>query len=147
MPAGDIAVLVGAEVRAESMEDLRVPRINGQIKYSTPPEAANQTTFPYISDIVNSSPSPNTEGDRVVTSLFAEAQIPLFENVDSQIAVRVENADDYGTNTVGKVALGYSPTNWLKLRTSGSTSYRAPNLITVNEGLVCLLYTSPSPRD
>ena len=136
MPAGDIAVLVGAEVRAESMEDLRDPRINGQIKYSTPPEAANQTTFPYISDIVNSSPSPNTEGDRVVTSLFAEAQIPLFENVDSQIAVRVENADDYGTNTVGKVALGYSPTNWLKLRTSGSTSYRAPNLITVNEGLV-----------
>ena len=133
MPAGDIAVLIGAEVRAESMEDLRDPRINGQIKYSTPPEAANQTTFPYISDIVNSSPSPNTEGDRVVTSLFAEAQIPLFENVDSQIAVRVENADDYGTNTVGKVALGYSPTNWLKIRTSGSTSYRAPNLITVNE--------------
>ena len=121
MPAGDIAVLIGAEVRAESMEDLRDPRINGQIKYSTPPEAANQTTFPYISDIVNSSPSPNTEGDRVVTSLFAEAQIPLFENVDSQIAVRVENADDYGTNTVGKIALGYSPTNWLKIRTSGST--------------------------
>ena len=112
MPAGDVAVLVGAEVRAESMEDLRDPRINGTIVYSTPPEAANQSTFPYISDVVNSSPSPNTTGDRVVTSLFAEAQIPLLEDLDAQFAVRVENADDYGTNTVGKVALGYAPTNW-----------------------------------
>ena len=136
MPAGDLAVLVGAEVRAESMEDLRDPRINGTIVYSTPPEAANQSTFPYISDVVNSSPSPNTTGDRVVTSLFAEAQVPLLESLDAQIAVRVENADDYGTNTVGKVALGYAPTSWFKLRTSNSTSFRAPNLITVNEGLV-----------
>ena len=136
MPAGDLAVLVGAEVRAESMEDLRDPRINGTIAYSTPPEAANQSTFPYISDVVNSSPSPNTTGDRVVASLFAEAQVPLLESLDAQIAVRVENADDYGTNTVGKVALGYAPTSWFKLRTSNSTSFRAPNLITVNEGLV-----------
>ena len=29
MPAGDVGVLVGAEIRAESMEDLRDPRING----------------------------------------------------------------------------------------------------------------------
>ena len=108
MPAGDVAVLVGAEVRSESMEDLRDPRINGTIVYSTPPEAANQSTFPYISDIVNSSPSPNTTGDRVVASLFAEAQVPLLESLDAQFAVRVENADDYGTNTVGKVALGLS---------------------------------------
>ena len=118
MPAGDVAVLVGAEVRAESMEDLRDPRINGTIVYSTPPEAANQSTFPYISDVVNSSPSPNTTGDRVVASLFAEAQVPLLESLDAQFAVRVENADDYGTNTVGKVALGYAPNSWFKLRTS-----------------------------
>ena len=136
MPAGDVGVLVGAEIRAESMEDLRDPRINGTFVYSTPPEAANQSTFPYISDIVNSSPSPNTTGDRVVASIFAEAAIPLMENLDAQVAVRVENADDYGTNAVGKVAIGYAPTDWFKLRSSNSTSFRAPNLITVNEGLV-----------
>ena len=136
MPAGDVGVLVGAEIRAESMEDLRDPRINGTFVYSTPPEAANQSTFPYISDIVNSSPSPNTTGDRVVASIFAEAAIPLMEDLDAQVAVRVENADDYGTNAVGKVALGYAPTNWFKLRSSNSTSFRAPNLVTVNEGLV-----------
>ena len=118
------------------MEDLRDPRINGTFVYSTPPEAANQSTFPYISDIVNSSPSPNTTGDRVVASIFAEAAIPLMENLDAQVAVRVENADDYGTNAVGKVAIGYAPTDWFKLRSSNSTSFRAPNLVTVYEGLV-----------
>ena len=136
MPAGDVGMLVGAEVRKETMDDARDPRINGTIVYSTPPQAANQATFPYISDIVNSSPSPNTYGERVVTSLFTELQIPLANNLDSQLAVRAENSDDYGSNVVGKFALGWEPTSWGKLRASTSTSFRAPNLITVNEGLV-----------
>ena len=136
MPAGDVGMLVGAEVRKETMDDARDPRINGTIVYSTPPQAANQATFPYISDIVNSSPSPHTYGERVVTSLFTELQIPLANNLDSQLAVRAENSDDYGSNVVGKFALGWEPTSWGKLRASTSTSFRAPNLITVNEGLV-----------
>ena len=136
MPAGDVGMLVGAEVRKETMDDARDPRINGTIVYSTPPQASNQATFPYISDIVNSSPSPNTYGERVVTSLFTELQIPLANNLDSQLAVRAENSDDYGSNVVGKFALGWEPTSWGKLRASTSTSFRAPNLITVNEGLV-----------
>ncbi len=136
MPAGDVGMLVGAEIRQESMDDARDPRINGTIAYSTPPQAANQSTFPYISDIVNSSPSPNTYGERVVSSLFTELMIPLANNLDSQIAVRAENADDYGSNVVGKFALGWEPTSWGKFRASTSTSFRAPNLITVNEGLV-----------
>ena len=81
-------------------------RQNGTIVYSTPPQASNQATFPYISDIVNSSPSPNTYGERVVSSLFTELQIPLATNLDSQLAVRAENSDDYGSNVVGKFALG-----------------------------------------
>ena len=136
MPAGDVGMLVGFEVRKETMDDARDPRINGTIVYSTPPEAANQSTFPYISDIVNSSPSPDTYGERVVTSLFTELQIPLAENLESQVAIRAENADDYGSNVVGKFAMGYEPTSWGKFRASTSTSFRAPNLITVNEGLV-----------
>ena len=136
MPAGDVGMLVGAEIRQESMDDARDPRINGTLVYSTPPQASNQATFPYISDIVNSSPSPNTYGERVVSSLFTELQIPLANNLDSQLAVRAENSDDYGSNVVGKFALGWEPTSWGKFRASTSTSFRAPNLITVNEGLV-----------
>jgi outer membrane receptor protein involved in Fe transport len=129
-------MLVGAELRKETMDDARDPNINGTIAYSTVPEAANQSTFPYISNISNSSPSPNTYGERTVSSLFVEMQVPLATNLESQIAVRGENADDYGSNVVGKFAVGYTPTDWLKIRGSTSTSHRAPNLITVNEGLV-----------
>ena len=154
MPAGDVGMLVGAEIRKETMDDARDPNINGTIPYSTVPEAANQATFPYISNISNSSPSPDTYGDRTVTSLFVEMQIPLANNVESQLAVRGENADDYGSNVVGKFAVGYTPTDWLKVRGSTSTSHRAPNLITVNEGMVVrnnslqdFLYTKANGED
>ena len=159
MPAGDAAALFGVEVRKESMDDQRDPNLNGEIAYTVPeppargydictgngtdpitcsdvPNIMAGTTFPYISNIANSSPSPNTYGERITTSLFAELQIPLLENLNSQIAVRAENADDFGSFTVGKFALGYQPFNALKLRSSISTSFRAPNLITMNEGLV-----------
>ena len=136
LPAGDVGMLVGAEIRKETMDDARDPNIDGTIVYSTVPEALNQATFPYISNISNSSPSPNTYGERTVSSLFVEMQIPLANNVESQLAIRGENADDYGSNVVGKFAVGYTPTDWLKIRGSKSTSHRAPNLITVNEGMV-----------
>jgi outer membrane receptor for ferrienterochelin and colicin len=136
LPAGDVGMLVGAEIRKETMDDARDPNIDGTIVYSTVPEAKNQATFPYISNISNSSPSPNTYGERTVSSLFVEMQIPLANNVESQLAIRGENADDYGSNVVGKFAVGYTPTDWLKIRGSKSTSHRAPNLITVNEGMV-----------
>ena len=138
LPAGDVAMLVGAEVRKESMEDLRDPNIDGTVFYQPPVPALNRPTSTegFISNISNSSPSPNTFGDRTVTSIFTELQIPLANNVESQLAIRAENADDYGTNAVGKFAVGYTPTDWVKVRGSASTSYRAPNLITVNEGMV-----------
>jgi len=136
LPAGDVAMLVGAEVRKETMDDARDPNIDGTIKYTSPALAANTQTFPFISNISNSSPSPNTYGERTVASLFTEFQIPIAENVESQLAIRAENADDYGSNAVGKFAVGYTPTAWLKVRGSASTSFRAPNLITVNEGMV-----------
>ena len=44
-----------------------------------------------------------------MTSIFTELQIPLANNVESQLALRAENADDYGTNAVGKFAVGYTP--------------------------------------
>jgi hypothetical protein len=68
-----------------------------------PPEAADQSTFPYISDIVKSSPSPNTTGDRGVASIFAEAAIPLMENKYAQVAVMVQKLITIETNAVEKI--------------------------------------------
>ena len=130
MPAGPVGMLLGAEIREESLDDMRDPNINGTIRWT------GGAGFPYVSNIANSSPSPDTFGERTTTSLFAEAQIPLMENMNSQLAIRYEDADDFGDNVVGKFALGWDLHERVMFRASTSTSFRAPNLVTVNEGLI-----------
>ncbi len=141
LPAGDVAMLVGTEIRSEKMSDQRDPNINGDIPWTT----IQGETFPYVSNIANSSPSPNTSGARLITSAFMEMQIPLMENMDSQFALRGENFNDIGSTVVGKFAIGYQPIEQIKLRASTSTSFRAPNLITVNEGLIARSNTQEDP--
>jgi outer membrane receptor protein involved in Fe transport len=53
--------------------------------------------------------------------------------------MRYEDLSDVGDTTVGKLAFGWRPIEQLLLRGSWSEAFRAPNLITVNEGLVVRL--------
>ena len=77
-------------------------------------------TFPIISDVVNSSATPDSSGSRVTYSLFSELAIPLHETVDAQLAIRYEDSNDYGDATVGKFAIGWQPIDQVKLRYSAS---------------------------
>jgi outer membrane receptor protein involved in Fe transport len=131
--AGPVGFLAGAEYREESYVDDRDPRLDGTIQFTYP---VNGTTFPYVSDVMNSSPSADGKGSRDTTSLFVEFAVPLLRNLDMQAALRWEDASDYGSTTVGKIALGWRAFEPLLIRGSWSEAFRAPNLITVNEGLV-----------
>ncbi|KAA9130177.1 TonB-dependent receptor plug domain-containing protein [Marinihelvus fidelis] len=130
--AGGVGFLAGAEYRRESFKDDRDPRLDGTIQFTD----WQNDTYPFISDIVNSSPTPDNEGDRNVASLFTEFIVPLHETLDVQLALRYENFSDVGSTTVPKVAFGWTPTEWLMFRGSWSEAFRAPNLITINETLV-----------
>ena len=130
--AGPIGALFGTEYRVETFVDDRDPRLDGTITYTD----IDGDTFPYISDVMNSSPSSDSKGRRRTFSLFGELAIPVFENFDLQAAVRYEDASDYGDTTVGKLAFGWNVLDSLLLRGSWSEAFRAPNLITVNESLV-----------
>ena len=132
MPAGPVGFLFGAEFREESFVDDRDPRLDGTITFTD----VDGDTFPFIGDVMNSSPSSDSSGSRSTTSLFTEFAIPLFESLDVQAALRYEDASDYGDTTVGKLAFGWQPFEPLLIRGSWSEAFRAPNLITVNEGLV-----------
>lgn len=136
LPAGPIAALIGFESREEEYVDGRDPRIDGRMPYSVPIGPKQGETFPIISDVINSSATPASSGSRTTTSLFTEFQIPLHETLDAQIAVRYEDADDYGDATVGKLALGWQPIDQVKLRYAFSETFRAPALILVNEGFL-----------
>ena len=132
MPAGPVGFVGGLELRRESFDDDRDPRLDGTILF-----VDNEgDTFPFVSDVVNSSPTPDNKGSRRVTTAFAEFQIPLLDDVDMQAAARYENFSDIGSTVVGKLAGSWRMADWLMMRGSWSQAFRAPNLITVNETIV-----------
>ena len=132
LPAGPLGFVAGFEYREESFIDDRDDRLDGTIAFTD----YEGDTYPYVSDVVNSSPTPDSSGEREVVSIFAELQIPVFENFDMQAAIRYEDFSDVGDTTVGKVAFGYRPIESLLLRGSWSEAFRAPNLVTINESIV-----------
>lgn len=133
LPAGDVAFLAGFEWRKESFKDDRDDRLDGTIQFTD----WEGDTYPYVSDVVNSSPTPDNSGERQVTSLFTEVQIPVLDNLDVQAAIRYEDFDDIDDSaTVGKVAFGWRPLEQVLVRGSWSEAFRAPNLVTVNEDIV-----------
>jgi outer membrane receptor protein involved in Fe transport len=132
LPAGPVGFLFGAEYRKESFVDDRDPRLDGTITFTD----VDGDTFPFISDVINSSPSSDSKGSRGTTSLFLEFAVPVFENFDLQAAIRYEDASDVGDTTVGKLAFGWRIFEPLLIRGSWSEAFRAPNLITINEELV-----------
>ena len=140
LPAGPVGFLLGAEYREESFLDNRDPRLDGTIAFID----VDGDTAPYVSDVAQSSPSTDSRGERDVTSLFVEFAIPVFNNFDVQAAMRYEDLSDVGDTTVGKLAFGWRPVEQLLFRGSWSEAFRAPNLVTVNEGLVMRLNTRTS---
>jgi len=132
LPAGPVGFVVGLEYREESFIDDRDDRLDGTIAFTD----VDGDTFPFVSDVVNSSPTPDSSGERDVSSLFVEFQIPVFETLNMQAALRYEDFSDVGNTTVGKVAFGWRPLESVLLRGSWSEAFRAPNLVTINESIV-----------
>jgi outer membrane receptor protein involved in Fe transport len=130
MPAGPVAMLVGYEYRKEEYSDDRDPRLDGTTRFTS---TVTGLTFPFIGDVLGSSPTADTTGERETNSIFAEFIIPLTENIESQVALRHEDPDDTDSSTVGKLALGWNVSENVSLRGSYSTSFRVPNLIQKNQ--------------
>ena len=73
-----------------------------------------------------------SNADRKVTALFGELSIPILKSLEAQLAVRYDKYSDFGNTTNPKVALRWTPTKELLLRTSYSTGFRAPTLPDLN---------------
>lgn len=67
--------------------------------------------------------------DQTIYALFGELQIPLFENVDVQAAMRYEDyGGEVGSTFDPKVAAKWQVSDNLALRGSAQTSFRGPTL-------------------
>lgn len=113
LPYGRLRGAIGAEARWMKLND--VPSVQMQ----------NQ-------NIYQQSSAGITRGKDNVAEIFGELDIPLLaglpaaESLALNLSARYTDYDSYGSDTTYKVGAEYLPTNWLRLRATHGTSYRAP---------------------
>ncbi|POZ59992.1 TonB-dependent receptor [Chromobacterium alticapitis] len=112
LPAGMVAGAFGAEMRHE--------KLDSQIQAL----ASNAIG----SGIANSQ---STSGQRNVSALYAEAEIPVLKGLELQIASRFDHYNDFGNSFNPKVAFKYQPAAEVLFRGSASKGFRAPSLYDV----------------
>ena len=132
LPAGDVGIAGGLEVRRESYVDDRDPRLDGTIRYTD-----SVTGITYGTDVMGASPAPDTRAHRSIVSghlelavplVAPDMEIPLVRSIDMQLAARTERYSDFGNVTKPKLALNWTVSDWMALRGSVSQAFRAPNL-------------------
>jgi len=136
LPAGDVGFATGVEARRESFFDDRDDRLDGTTTFTDVVTGDFVTT----SDVLGSSPTPDTSGSRWVVSAFAELavpvvspdmDIPLVQSFDLQIAGRYEDFEVSGSTFKPKVAASWVVTEGLMFRGAWSEGFRAPNLVQI----------------
>lgn len=134
-PAG---VALGVEFRRERYIDDRDPRLDETVTFT------NYLGDTFGSDTMNSSPTPDTTGERKVWSAFAELalpvvgpdnRLPLVESLEFQLAARYEDFSDVGDIVKPRIAMGWYPLEQLQIRASYAEGFRAPNLAQTNDGI------------
>jgi len=110
LPGGNFTGAVGAEVRRET--------------FAYDPAAAVQT-----GDIAGQGGNQLPEdAARMVESAFLEINAPIIHGLDADAAVRYDHYQGVGSTVNPKGSLKFQPTDWLLLRTSAGSGFRAPSL-------------------
>ena len=108
LPGGNIGLALGAEYRKETLKD-------------RPSEAATS------GDILGQG-TTSTDGSRSSEAVYGELRLPIMKNLEMQLAARYDHYSDYGSSTVPKVGIKYTPTDTLALRGNIGKGFRAPTL-------------------
>ena len=114
LAGGPLAIALGGELRREKA-DFNVNR-----------DIASQATSSGLSG------SLSKRGSRTIQAVFGEVNLPLFKDLEVQLAGRFDHYSDVGSTTNPKLALRYQASSALLLRGSASTGFRAPTLFEKN---------------
>jgi len=149
LPGGDVGLAIGGEIRRETQRDDRDPRVDGTIQFIDSVNGAING-----SDLVGTSPSPDTSGRRTVMAAYVELaipvvspemNIPLVENLELQIAGRFEDYSDVGSVAKPKIAGAWDVFRGLRFRGSYAEGFKAPNLEQINARVVTRSNTRQDP--
>ncbi len=146
VPGGNVGIAAGVEWRHESYQDDRDDRLDGTIVF-------NDTVLgnTVLSDVMGSSPTPDTNGDRDVIGAFVELAIPvispemdfpLAHSFDVQLAARAEDYSDVGSVLKPKIAASWFPIEQFQIRGAYAEGFRAPNLEQINATAIRRVNTS-----
>lgn len=72
--------------------------------------------------------NPSTDASRNISSVFAELSLPFVDKLETQLAVRHDRYNDFGSSTNPKLAVAYQLHDDVLIRGSATTTYRAPSL-------------------
>lgn len=140
LPAGDVGIAIGAEIRRETQLDDRDDRVDGTITFTDMVSGAVNA-----SDLIGTSPSPDTSGRRTVAAAYAELAVPLVSpdmgvplvyNAELQLAGRFEHYSDVGSVAKPKIAGAWDIVRGVRLRGSYAQGFKAPNLEQINARVV-----------
>jgi len=87
------------------------------------------------------------KGQRDVTALFAEFNVPLRKDLSLNLAGRGDHYDDFGSAFSPKASLRYEPYQWLLLRGTASRGFRAPSLPEITNSTAVSYASVLDPRD
>ena len=70
----------------------------------------------------------STAGNRDIFETFFEVNVPLYDELDIDAAIRYTNEENFGAEVTWRGRFAWRPADFLSLSGSVGTSYRAPNL-------------------
>ncbi|MFP7149767.1 TonB-dependent receptor, partial [Xanthomonas hortorum pv. gardneri] len=108
LPAGSVGFAAGAEWRQEELVSRNPLQIDQGLQIR-----------PAIAAV---------DGERKVSALYAEVNLPLLQSLELQLAGRGDHYGDFGNAFSPKASLRWQPLDALLVRAAASRGFRAPSL-------------------
>ena len=118
----------------------------------------NYKVDPFVQNDLDVNPGPGGNGpfsflagansadeEQTIYAIFGELQIPLYDDIDVQVAVRYEDyGGDIGSTFDPKVAAKWQVNDFFALRGSAQTSFRGPTLNQTTGRFTTLQFIAPT---
>jgi iron complex outermembrane recepter protein len=137
LPAGEARLAVGAEGRREVLTTVTTSRLTSTAT-PVPGSASDGSTKRYVRAAY---------GEFVVPIVSPDFNIPGIDTLTFSAAARAESYSDFGGSANPKLGVSWKPKSDLLLRSSWSSSFKAPRLLDLREYLGNPQYSTGAVAD